>query len=373
MEVVLKSFGLFFNLAFLFSLVLIFFALLGREFFKGYFTDKFQTFATSFISVFQIITLDNWYNYLSDAPLQISQMTYLSGYIMALIFVGNYLFLNLFLTIIIDTFQSKQEQQSVEVEELQHHKKMDTKSLKKLKTTTNNEKRRKAIPMKTPKIELEITSAIKSLQVKGTTTGHFFSFNEEKSEEWDDEEPSSQSLHSDELSESNIIPDSQEKIKMLEKFVNRLENSELKKTEDYALFFIGNENWVRVRIINIVESCCFKTIIRILVWLHMILKGIDTMYMDRNYFYSNQLYEAFSINLELAIFTVFFFEVILKIIAYGLIFGPHTFLQSYFNTFNLILVLCYFLGRNATEENFITYVSLCFIIIFILLNFRDSK
>ena len=80
------------------------------------------------------------------------------------------------------------------------------------------------------------------------------------------------------------------------------------------------------------------------------------MYMDKNGLYSDAVYEAFSLNLELTIFTVFLLEVIMKIIAHGFILGPHTFVQNYFNVFALILVICYFMGRNATENNFITYV-----------------
>jgi len=352
MEVVWKSFRLFFNLAFLFSLVLIFFSLLGREFFKTYFVEtRFTTFATSFISVFQIITLDSWYDFLADDPMSLSQTIYVSIYVISLIFIGNYLFLNLFLTIIIDVFQSKQEQINEEKED--HKKQIETHNISKSKIM--GEKRRKAITMTTPKIELEINSAIKSIKINKVNS-HFISFDEEKSEGLDDDEVSSSSMPSSELSESDIIPGSQEKIKLLEKFVSRIENNELRKSEDNSLFFIKQDNWIRLKIKHIVESFCFKQIIRALVWLYLILKGIDTMYMDKNGLYSDAVYEAFSLNLELTIFTVFLLEVIMKIIAHGFILGPHTFVQNYFNVFALILVICYFMGRNATENNFITYV-----------------
>ena len=54
---------------------------------------------------------------------------------------------------------------------------------------------------------------------------------------------------------------------------------------------------------------------------------------------------------------VFLIEIIFNILVYGLLLGPNTFFQKYSNIFNFILVMSFFLGINATEENFITYVN----------------
>lgn len=350
-DVIWKSFGLFFNLAFLFSLVLIFFSLLGREFFRNYFSNEsFNTFSTSFISVFQIITLDNWYNFLTDERFSLDQVIYLAIYIICLIFIGTYFFLNLFLTIIIDIFQSKQEQKD---EEEQEEKKQEVVSTKRT-LTKSADKRRKAIISRTPKLDLEINSAIKSIQMMKKTT-NFFSFREEIHEDEEDED-SNGSLRSLELSEPEI-QEAKDKIKCLEKFVNKLESQELKTSENYSLFLISPDNLLRKYLKIIVENFYFKLMIRLLIWCHMILQGIDTLFIERSFYYTNQTYEVVSVNMELIIFIVFTFEIIMKIYVYGLIIGPNTFLQKFSNIFTLILVLAYYMQRKTTQTNLISYVS----------------
>ena len=365
MEVILKSFMLFFNLAFLFSIVLIFFSLLGREFFKDYFiySDKFKTFSTSFIAVFQIVTLDNWFDLLTNEQLSLNQAIYLSIYIIALIFIGNYLFLNLFLTIIIEIFQNKQEEQN---EEKIEQNELIMKSYISSKTPREKfEKRRKAIKLKTRQVEMEINSAIKSMQMSKYES-KFSNLKEE------DDDESLDDVHFSEESERNVgSPNHKEKMRFLERFVNNLETEELKKSENYSLFIFRQDNFLRIKVQNILENFYWTLTIRILLWLHLILKGLDTCYLERNYFYSNTTYEHFSLNMEFGIFVFFTAEIALNIFAYGLFLGPKTYFQKYSNLFSFILVICFFMGMKATEENFITYVNYYIFISLIKLKKRD--
>lgn len=344
-EVIWKSFRLFFNLAFLFSIVITFFSLLGRQFFKSYFiNENFDTFSTSFMCVFQIITLDNWYDIIISEPLDLQQVIYLSIYIVCLIFIGNYFFLNLFLTIIIDVFQLKQEQKNEETE---------VKNQKSLTLLNNNasksfDKRRKAISNKTPKLELEINHAINSIRKQ--RTGYF-----EEIEEEDENDLSSDSLNSESLSNEDLAED---RMKVLEKFVNKMENREMKKESDYCFYIIPPDNFLRAKVKSLVENIYFIFSLRVTVWIHLILKGLDTLFIERRFFYTNEVYESFSTYLELLIFIYFTFEIIMKIFAYGLIIGPQTFLQRFSNIFNTILVLAYYMGMNATKESFTSYVKI---------------
>lgn len=107
-------------------LLLIFiFALLGMQLFGGQLNvegnigsgrlrETFDTFSSSFISVFQIMTQENWPEFLFlfwRSP--VSKLLYLP-YLICWIFIGNYIFLNLFLALLLDEFTSDEAEEEME-------------------------------------------------------------------------------------------------------------------------------------------------------------------------------------------------------------------------------------------------------------------
>lgn len=126
LKVMRKSFSSFFNQVCIFIVMLLFFSLIGRQLFQDYFINTneeyFIVFSNSFMTVFQIITLDNWYTILSKIKLPTDQQVILAIFILSVIVIGNFLFLNLFLAIIIEAFQS----QNFEAKEKSKEEKINT-------------------------------------------------------------------------------------------------------------------------------------------------------------------------------------------------------------------------------------------------------
>lgn len=112
-KVIKDSFKNFTILLCLFFLIISFYGLIGRQIFNEIFLAKnpkntnFQTFGDSCITVFTLITLDNWYNTIVLGTLDVSNFIYLIVYVVSLIFIGNFIFLNMFLTVLLDTFENE--------------------------------------------------------------------------------------------------------------------------------------------------------------------------------------------------------------------------------------------------------------------------
>jgi hypothetical protein len=93
---------------------IVIFALVGMQLFgaKFYFPEpntvraNFDSFVHAFITVFQIMTLENWQEILIIGKRSDVIEGVVVGYLVLWIFIGNYIFLNLFLAILLDGFTS---------------------------------------------------------------------------------------------------------------------------------------------------------------------------------------------------------------------------------------------------------------------------
>jgi hypothetical protein len=114
------------DFAFIALLLLLFsciFALLGMQIFGGKFDfpegkprANFDDFHWAFVTVFQVLTLENWNVVLYDA-MRSDAGPFSSLYFVSWIFVGNFVLLNLFLAILLDKFSDETEEQQAEIEE----------------------------------------------------------------------------------------------------------------------------------------------------------------------------------------------------------------------------------------------------------------
>ena len=135
------------------------YTLLGRQIFQGSYdfgTDEelprenFESFAIAFITVFQVLTMENWQTVMyssmrsargSGLIKAVSALYYISW-----IFIGNFILLNLFLAILIDSFgeadaeveDSEASLQSEEQAHIIHMKKIEREKKKRLKTLGAN-------------------------------------------------------------------------------------------------------------------------------------------------------------------------------------------------------------------------------------------
>ena len=107
------------------------YTLLGRQVFQGKYEfgpdeelprANYETFAVAFVTVFQVLTMENWQQVLfasmrasNNSPIF---KTVTAIYYISWIFIGNFILLNLFLAILIDAFNTEddEEEQLSEVE-----------------------------------------------------------------------------------------------------------------------------------------------------------------------------------------------------------------------------------------------------------------
>ena len=119
-QVISRSISKFIYLALFLLLLIVIYSLLGMRIFANKFDSSisrsnFDSFHWAFITVFQVLTLENWQSVLYAA--MNSSAGYASClYLISWIFIGNYVVLNLFLAILLDAFSENDQDAEVIVE-----------------------------------------------------------------------------------------------------------------------------------------------------------------------------------------------------------------------------------------------------------------
>jgi hypothetical protein len=123
--VISRSISSFVYLALLLLLFIFIYSLMGMQLFGGQFKDfegekpraNFDTFSTAFLTVFQILTMENWQFILYTT---MSQSGWTAAiYLISWIFIGNFVLLNLFLAILLDSFVEEDEEEKEQEDNIQ--------------------------------------------------------------------------------------------------------------------------------------------------------------------------------------------------------------------------------------------------------------
>ena len=116
-EVISKSISSFFYLFMLLLLFMFIYTLLGMQIFGGSFSfqdglprSNFDSFNDSFITVFQLLTMEGWQFIMFDWMRSSTNNIISLIYILSWIFLGNYMLINLILAIIMDSFSEEDEE-----------------------------------------------------------------------------------------------------------------------------------------------------------------------------------------------------------------------------------------------------------------------
>ena len=116
-DVVSKSMQSFFYIAVLLLLFIFIYTLLGIQIFGGKtnFPDSniranFNSFHDAFITVFQVLTLENWQQILFICMRSSAGAFLTNLFLISWIFIGNYVLLNLFLAILLDGFTEYEDE-----------------------------------------------------------------------------------------------------------------------------------------------------------------------------------------------------------------------------------------------------------------------
>lgn len=118
-NVLSRSIDSFIYLALLILLELFIYSLLGMQMFGGKIRDphvmgtvryNFDSFNYSFIVAFDLLTVENWNNTYFNCFYGPSNEFVIAIYFISCIFIGNWMLLNLFLAILLDSFQDVEEE-----------------------------------------------------------------------------------------------------------------------------------------------------------------------------------------------------------------------------------------------------------------------
>ncbi|KAL4505974.1 hypothetical protein ABPG72_013735 [Tetrahymena utriculariae] len=123
-KVISRTLDSFIYIAFLLFLFIFIFTLLGMQIYGGKLQaidprvrQNFDTFQNGFITVFQLMTIENWNDILYKTFNSSVNKFLTSIYFIIWIFIGNWIFLNLFLAILLDGFTDQSQEDSFEQED----------------------------------------------------------------------------------------------------------------------------------------------------------------------------------------------------------------------------------------------------------------
>ncbi len=238
--------------------------------------QSFNNFYFSFLSVFQLVSIENW-NDIGTITLNSSVPTaFTIFYLLSLIFLGNYIFLNLFLGVLLEGFSNisslaaEDEETVLDLEKLHYFEELHHESHKKIQTIT--------------KIAL------------------------------DDED-------------MNISMGLNQEKKEKKKFVDPWQEWHCEE----SLWYFNKDNWFRRLCFVIASSRYFMNFIFILIFANSVKLALDTFFTEEENNYSD-IY-------DIILSSCLICEAIIKIIAFGLIFEPHTYLRDSWNVLDFLVVL----------------------------------
>ncbi|XP_074632161.1 cation channel sperm-associated protein 1-like isoform X1 [Acropora palmata] len=118
MTTILKSFRALSTIVMLQGLFLYMFAVIGRGLFYEVAPARFGTLGKAFFTLFQLITLDDWFFMYSDVIAKSPGHSYIILYLIVYIVLENFIFMNLFVAVLVDNFQ-----RTITAVEVKPHKK----------------------------------------------------------------------------------------------------------------------------------------------------------------------------------------------------------------------------------------------------------
>lgn len=118
LKVIATSYTSYIYITLLLFLFVFIFMLLGMQMFGGQMNYRdglprgnFDSPEIAFLTVFQILTMENWQTILFDLMRGETSKMLVSIYLIAWIFIGNFILLNLFLAILLDSFIEEEEEE----------------------------------------------------------------------------------------------------------------------------------------------------------------------------------------------------------------------------------------------------------------------
>ena len=303
LEVISGSLSKFIYLALLLLLFIIIYTLLFIQIFKGKFEfddgrprSNFDSFHNSFLSTFQVLSLENWQQILYSS-MRANRGPVGTLALISWIVLGNYILLNLFIAILLEGFNSKDE-------DLDH--------------IFNEGERRKSGSKKT---------------LFATLDGHIRKKHEEKRKmmkEIDVESEESQSMSRQDF--------------VLERQKTFFDGVDC----DRSYFVFGKQQIVRKWCMRVCKNKYFDTGVLVIITLSTFKIVIDTYFIDEPST-STVIYIMNFIDLSLTI--LFILEFLIKSVAFGFFQGQSSYIRDHWNQLDFIIIIFSVIDLSVSNIN----------------------
>ncbi|CAI2364628.1 unnamed protein product [Moneuplotes crassus] len=321
-----RSMSSFVYLAILLLLFIFIYSLMGMQLYGGQYNNlegpkpraNFDSFGVAFLTVFQLLTMENWNSILYSTMDQSGWTAAI--YLISWIFIGNFVLLNLFLAILLDSFVEEDEEEKKEMEEIN--------IMNGLHDQPNLESDQKANleGKKNEQLIEAIDYQIKLDLGQGDDKNDSKKFVRKKSKKKN--------------KDTNLLDES---IEITPETLAKKE-SEIKPSKilyegvecERAFFFISKSNPIRVWIYTLTQWAGFETIIMTLILLSSIKLIADTYILNRS---DDSLEIVISGYFDLFFIIFFALESLIKSIAAGLVFEKGSYLRESWNQLDFFIAV----------------------------------
>ena len=320
-----RSMSSFIYLALLLLLFIFIYSLMGMQLYGGQFKNweeekpraNFDTFPVAFMTVFQLLTMENWNSILYTT---MSESGWSAGiYLISWIFIGNFVLLNLFLAILLDSFVEEDEEEKKEMVEMNQ--------MSGIPGQDNGERNDKANLEGKENDELlnAIDYQIKYEMGQGEDNNNGKKFVKKTKKK---------------NKETNLLDES---IEITPETLAKRE-SEIKPTKvlyegvdcEKAYFFISKSNPVRMGIYKLTQLQGFETFILVLIILSSVKLIGDTYIINEPDDSSLTIISGY---LDLFFIIFFTLETVVKSIAFGLVFEKGSYLRESWNQLDFFIAV----------------------------------
>jgi len=322
-----RSISSFIYLALLLLLFIFIYSLMGMQLFGGQYDEgfdepkpraNFDTFPTAFLTVFQVLTMENWQFILYTT---MSQSGWIAAvYLISWIFIGNFVLLNLFLAILLDGFIEEDEEEKKEMKEKNQMSGMPGEDIDDVenKTDLNNKTNQELLEALDYQIKYEMGHDDDNKDGKKFVK----KTKKKKNENTNLLDESIEITH-------EILTKKQTEIKPSKPLYEGIEC-------ERSFFFISKTNPIRLVIYKMTMLRGFETFILVLIILSSLKLTADTYFLDEP---DDSIIIQISTYLDLFFIIFFALESFLKSISTGLIFEKGSYLRESWNQLDFFIVV----------------------------------
>ena len=357
-----RTFSRFIYNALLLLLLMIIYAGYGFQMYQND-INAFQTYSYSIMSVLQIITMDNWYVMFAECYGKTDRL-FSVIFFLSLILLGNYIFLNLFIALVLDGFEtiSKENSQDLtnsgtanngEIEDYDNSSSDDEEEIIQIEDYKAVESRDFGDFMQKFKFDVDYEAKVKKRKLPFLDKSKYMNRRTTNNNRLTER---SKTILTDKDLNLHLLKTMQLKLGQLEVQYKALK-------EKYSLFIFSKKSSFRRNCFFITKSPCFSGFINIVIIMNTIKFGMDT-WIDWQHEENDKFLKDFTVKCDFIFFAVFSLEAGLKSVADGVIISKDSYLRNPFNFMNFLnilgVIVSYFVS-DQTLNIFKVYIKVALI------------